>query len=72
MADVTVGAMPKSATNSKGWLIGLQVLARRWVRARRDRADLARMDERARRDAGLSISEVRTVYRQPRWRWPLN
>jgi uncharacterized protein YjiS (DUF1127 family) len=47
------------------------LLARRWRRARRDRAALLRMDCRARRDVGVTSADVAQVCRCPWWRWPL-
>ena len=50
----------------------LAVLARRWVKARRDRAALGLLDARGRCDIGVTAGEVRSVSQTPWWRWPLN
>ncbi|MDA0368512.1 MAG: DUF1127 domain-containing protein [Proteobacteria bacterium] len=50
----------------------LAVLGRRWRKAIRDRATLASMDGRTRRDIGVGPAEVRRAFHMPWWRWPLN
>jgi uncharacterized protein YjiS (DUF1127 family) len=49
----------------------LVVLARRWMKARRDCASLQMLDRHGRRDIGLTAEQVQAAYRTPWWRWPL-
>jgi len=71
MADVTFGSVREIEPGGAPAAPRLAVLWRRWNRARRDRAALAAMDERARRDVGITPADIREVYRRPWWRWPL-
>lgn len=78
MAEIAMGDITESraAADRRAALAGasaaLVVLARRWIKARRDRAALRAMDARARRDIGITAGEVRLASSTPWWRWPLN
>ena len=78
MAEIAMGDITESraAGDRRGVLAGasaaLVVLARRWIKARRDRTALRAMDARARRDIGVTAGEVRLASSTPWWRWPLN
>jgi len=78
MAEIAMGDITESraAGHHRAVLAGvsaaLVVLARRWVKARRDRAALQAMDAPARRDIGITAGEVRFASSTPWWRWPLN
>ncbi len=66
MADISLhyrAETPLAATvTAVGELIAL------WRRRSRDRHDLARLDERAARDLGLSVGDVQFELSKPFWR----
>ena len=78
MAEIAMGDITESrvAGHRRAALAdasaALKVLARRYLKARRDRASLAAMDAHARRDIGVTAGEVRLASSTPWWRWPLN
>lgn len=78
MAEIAMGELTQTCRDEprRGTMArltkGLVVLARRWAKARRDRAALGMLDSRGRRDIGVTAGEVRSVSQTPWWRWPLN
>ena len=78
MAEIAMGDITefRAAAHRRAVLASasaaLVVLARRWIKARRDRASLQAMDAHARRDIGITAGEARLASSTPWWRWPLN
>ncbi len=51
-----------------GWLRRAGATVREWHRRSRDRAALARLDERTLQDIGLSRAEAQFIVNKPFWR----
>lgn len=52
------------------WWLRPALLWRRWRKAGEDRAALAVLDARTRRDIGVSAAEIAAACEVPWWRWP--
>jgi uncharacterized protein YjiS (DUF1127 family) len=66
MVDINCGSL--TISQGSGQLGRLRATLRRWWRRMRERAELARFDERSLRDIGISPAQARYETSKPFWR----